>query len=138
MVPTRASAISHPRRAKLARVLLTFLWAAVVVAGIGAVAAIVFYGLAGRAVEPDLHEWSEPERQDVIRQVRTLARRQLWRFDLGLVVGTTTALVGLAADQPPGPVMTAVGAFLALASLTGRLLVMGGRRRLLAMERAES
>ncbi len=107
----------------------TVIWGAVALAGLGALAALGFWATAGKPLADDMVARVAANAPELRRQATALGGRPLWKFDLGLVVGMTVFLLGLATGGIALPV-AAAGAFLALISLAGRLLVLGGRRRL--------
>ncbi len=105
------------------------MWGGVVLAALGALAALAFYTTAGKPLPHHMMERVASNAPELRRQAAALGGRPVWKFDLGMVVGSTIVLLGLGVRGPTLH-LTALGAFLALLSLTGRLLVLGGRRRL--------
>lgn len=113
----------------------TVIWGVAALAALGVAAALAFYATAGRPLSPEMADRVAANAPELHRQAATLGGRPVWKLDVGLVVGATLFLLGLAAAGPAYP-YAAAGASLALVSLTGRLLILGGRRRIDQIRRA--
>lgn len=111
------------------------IWCVVGVAAAGVAASAAFYSRAGRPLSPETADRVAANALEIRRQALRLGSRPLWKFDVGMVAGTTFLVLGLLRGGPALPYAGA-GAFLALTSLSGRLLVLGGRRRLQRIRQA--
>lgn len=104
-------------------------WTSLLAALGGAAASLEFYRRTGSPLPPETADLVRERAPDLRRLASGLGGRPTWIFDLGMVSGGTFCILGIWTGGA-ALALAAAGAFLALLSLSGRLLVLGGRRRL--------